>query len=389
MPRHKAVTPSRSEASLLDMVIETAPDAVITIDSNAMILTFSPAAVAMFGYSKEEIVGQNVKCLMPEPFRSHHDDYLSHYLKTGEKRIIGIGREIRAMRKSGEIFVAELAVGEMQAGSTVVFTGFIRDVTDRVEAAKKMVSLQRTLDQVARVQLLGEMSTALAHEINQPLSAISNFARAARRLLDQAEPDIAKASSHLDRVAEQAQRAGEIIRRMRKMIDRGQADLRRDDINSIIEEAIRIRGGGVEHNVPHIVVELAPDLPPVLADRVLVQQVILNLVRNADEAMLGNNPEDVHISTMLNNPPGRITLHATASAENEVRVVVSDTGPGLPEPLLETMFDPMVTSKPGGLGVGLAICRSIVHSHGGRIWAENQANGGAAVCFTLPADEAR
>lgn len=368
------------DASLLESIIESAPDAIITIKSSGEILSFSPAAEAMFGYTAAEIVGKNVKILMPEPFQAEHDGYLARYLSTGEKRIIGIGREVRAKRKSGEVFAAELAVGELTSNQEKIFTGFIRDVSERVEAVRKAARLQRSLDQMSRTQMLGEMSTALAHEINQPLSAISNFSRAARRTLDAPEGDAGKLSEYLDRIAEQAQRAGEIIRRMRRMIERGQADLVPDDINDIIQDAMRTNLG-LSDTFQQIHLELADDLPMVLADRVQIQQVINNLVRNAHEAIVGDDYAEIHVATEM---VGAIRLRARKVDGEDVMITVSDTGPGLPGHLAEQLFEPFVTGKTSGIGVGLAVCRSIISAHGGEIWAENGPNGGAEFHFTLP-----
>lgn len=380
--------PSRPEDRLLDLIIETAPDAIITIDQQGAILSFSPAAERMFGYDEAEVVGRNVSCLMPEPYRSQHDGYLARYLKTGEKRIIGIGREVRALRKDGEVFVAELAVGELSVESGPVFTGFIRDVTDRIEAIREANRLQRALDRVARIEMLGEMSTALAHEINQPLTAVANFARAARRNLQAEAPDLDKVFAQLDRIAEQAQRAGEILRRMRRMVDRGHADLRAEDLNDIVREAVRIGQTEAPYEGVTLVLDLADGLPGVLADRVQIQQVIVNLLRNAQEAILGEAaPADGARSRSLGTAAGAIRLRTRHRQTGEVEVTVADTGPGLPAPVVRTMFEPFSTTKASGLGVGLAVSRSLIQAHGGRIRAGNTAEGGAEVRFTLPVAE--
>lgn len=373
-----------SEISLLKLIIQTAPDAIITADADGYILTFSPAAERLFGYAESEVRGKNLTCLMPEPYRSQHDGYMEHYLRTGEKHIIGIGREVHAQRKNGEVFVAELAVGELRLDEVHVFTGFIRDVTDRVDAEDRARQLHRRLERVSRIQMLGELSSALAHEINQPLAAISNFASAAERILATETPDLNTLQQHVMAMAEQTLRAGEIIRRMRKLVDRGAADLKPEDINEIIEEAVRVsRITG--HTGPGIELELAESLPKVLADRIQIQQVVLNLMNNAFEAVVEAGSEPVHISSHLSKGRERIKLRANSS-EREVVVTVSDTGPGISDDLIDRVFDPLVGNKSNGLGVGLAICRSIIDAHGGRIWAENTGHG-AAFHFTLPTVE--
>ncbi|MEM7497666.1 MAG: PAS domain S-box protein [Pseudomonadota bacterium] len=373
------------DGSLLDLVVQTAPDAIVTIDEHGAILSFSPAAERMFGYAEDEILGQNVSMLMPSPHSARHDDYMTHYRQTGERRIIGIGRELRALRKSGETFVAEIAVGELNKDGRHVFTGFIRDVTDRVEAERRANRLQRMLDRVSRIQALGEMSSALAHEINQPLSALSSFARAAARNLAKSPPDTEKARDQLDRIAGEAQRAGEIVRRMRKLVDRGKGDFRPEDVNTLVREGIALSRVGPEVEGFGVRLELAAGLPKVLADRIQIQQVIVNLMRNAAEALNGDGHGDVHVATELSERPGTIAVRAHPVSAAEVMVTIGDGGPGIPDELIDRLFDPFVTTKESGLGIGLAVCRTIVAAHGGRIWAEANDEGGADFHFTLPA----
>lgn len=370
----------------LDLIIQTAPDAIIAIDTGGVILSFSPAAERIFGYREEEVAGRNVSCLMPEPFRSEHDGYLARYMRTGEKRIIGIGREVKAQRKDGQIFPIELAVGELHAGTERLFTGFVRDVTDRVEAERRARRLQHELDQVARIQMMGEMASALAHEINQPLSAISNYARAARRFLTGEVSDPDKAAASLDKVAEQAQRAGEIIKRMRQLVAQGQVDRRPEDINDLVREAVQQTHIGIEDAGVAVVLDLADGLPLVQADRVQVQQVVINLLKNAHEAIVGSEHPAMRVSTALNGSRGTISLTA-AHLEGEVTVSIGDTGTGLAAEIFDNLFQPFRTTKPTGIGIGLAVCKSIVEAHDGRIWAENRPGGGAEFHFTLPVAE--
>lgn len=372
-----------SKERLYDLIVATAPDGVVTADASGAILSFSPSAEKMFGYSEAELLGENLKILMPVAQAARHDGYMRRYLRTGEKRIIGIGREVQARRRNGDLFVAELGIGELKLGNEHVFTGFIRDMSDRVATQTRARKLQRSLDQLTRTRLIGEMSTAMAHEINQPLAAISNFARAASRLLADEAGDRKKAVRYLDRVAEQAKRAGEIIRRMQRLVDRGDVDLRPDDINEIVREATRIDEVGSGSDDVRIGLELGLDLPSVMVDRIQIQQVILNLLRNAREALEPSEDGAQRITTTATQ--GRIEMTAKAEGASLVMVTVSDTGPGLPNDILASLFDPLVTTKDRGIGVGLAICRSIVHAHGGRIWAENNEAGGADVHFTLQA----
>lgn len=376
-----------TQRSLLELIVQTAPDAIITADAHGVILSFSPAAERIFGYGEAEVVGRNVSLLMPDPYRASHDGYMERYLDTRDPHVIGIGREVRAQRKSGDIFAAELALGELVLDEERIFTGFIRDVSDRVDAEQRAQALQHTLSKLDRLKMLGEMSSALAHEINQPLAAISNFARAARRTLDHEVPDLDALRDYVQAISEQSVRAGEILRRMRQMVERGHTNTVPDDINDIIREAIDIGRSSSEHFGPEVVLDLQDSLPPVEVDRIQIQQVVLNLMTNAVEAMGQANPQPVQVRSGMVTNDGRIEVRA-GSNHREVTVTVSDTGPGIAHELAEQVFDPLVSTKEAGLGVGLAICRTIIEAHKGRIWAENLDGGGAAFHFTVPAVDA-
>lgn len=377
------------DGSLLKSVIDTAPDAIITIDVEGIVRSFSPAAEKMFGFRADEVVGQNVNRLMPSPDKERHDGYIARYLRTGEKRIIGIGREIHARRKNGAVFSAELAVGELALGEQRLFTGFIRDVTDRVEAERRADHLQRELAHLNRIQTMSELATALAHELNQPLTAISNYGQAARRLTDTADPDPVKLSAMLDQIAEQALRAGEIMKRMRGFAQRGEIERRPEDINGIVREAVRLGLGSVTARDVDVSFHLADDLPPVAVDRIQVQQVIVNLVRNAIDALLDGNHHAVDVSTARMPPDGRLHVVAAEHDQGSVRVSIQDNGPGIASGIADRLFDPLATTKKTGLGVGLAICRTIVEAHGGEIWAESTPGQGATFHFTLPVENDR
>lgn len=371
--------------SLLELITETAPDAIITIDAGGCIRSFSPAAERIFGYEAAEVLGRDISCLMPEPYASAHAGYIARYLATGEKRVIGIGRQVRGRHKSGRVIDVELAVGEYRGADERIFTGFIRDVSDRVAAVRETVRLRRALDQVARSQTMGEMAAALAHEINQPLAAISNFASAARRSVEADPADAAAAAHALDRIAQQAQRAGEILRRMRRLVDRGTVAMAPEDLNSIMADALRASQFRETHEGIRLVLELGDGLPRVLADRIQIQQVVINLLTNAAEALTSTADPEIHLGTSHDETAAEIVVLAGNGPDGEVVVTVSDNGPGFPDGLVDRMFEPLATTKPGGMGVGLAICRSIVLAHGGRIWLEPRPGGGATVRFTLRA----
>ena len=366
----------------LESLIDTAPDAVILIDSHGAISAFSKAAERLFGYSAEEMAGRNVSLLMPSPYRDQHDDYISRYEETGERKIIGVGRVVVGERKDGSTFPIELAVGEMKVGETRFYTGFLRDLSERQSTEARLQELQSELVHMSRLTALGELSSALAHEVNQPLSAIANYLMGVRRLLKPVENDPAQARVRdaLDKATEQALRAGEIIRRLRDFVRRGETDQRPESLAKIVEEASALALVGAKEHAVRVLFRLDPAADQVLADRVQVQQVLLNLMRNALEAMAGSERRE-------------LVLSSRGLADGLVEVCVSDTGPGIEEKAQARLFQPFFTTKAAGMGVGLSICRTIIDAHGGTIRAEPNPQGGSLFIFTLrragPAEEIR
>jgi two-component system, LuxR family, sensor kinase FixL len=359
-----------SEARLRS-IIETSPNAVITIDEAGIVQSFSPAAERMFDYEAREVIGRNVSMLMPAPYRDEHDEYLTRYLATGERRIIGIGREVGGRRKDGSVFPVDLAVGEVVLGSRRMFTGFLRDISERKSAEARAHQLQAQLLQVSRVSAMGEMASTLAHELNQPLAAIINYAEAARRML-RADPEANQGAVDglLVKTAQQADRAGTIIRRLRGFVRASAGERMRADVNELVEEACQLALIGAAHDGIDARFELDRDLPPVEVDRIGVQQVVVNLVRNAVDALAGSERRELVVRTRANG--------------DEVEVQVEDSGPGLAAEVAGRLFRPFQTTKPDGLGIGLPISRSLVEAHGGRLWPSTPPSGGTVFHFTLP-----
>ena len=262
---------------------------MIVIDAKGIIQSFSKAAERLFGYSAEEAAGRNVSMLMPEPDRGHHDGYLGRYMDTGERRIIGIGRLVIGQKRDGSTFPMELAVGEVRLGKSRFFTGFVRDLTEREQTQQKLQELQAELVHMARFTALGEMASTLAHELNQPLTAVASYLNGARRLIDGGKAaDLPVARGAIDSASEQALRAGQIIRRLREFVARGESDQKPEDIRALVEEASALALVGARELGIRFTLSVAEDMPPVLADKVQVQQVVLNLMRNAIEAMAGS-----------------------------------------------------------------------------------------------------
>lgn len=366
----------RREAAVNDhlrSILDTVPDGVVVIDRAGLMTSFSPAAERMFGWTAEEALGRNVSLLMPEPHAAAHDGHIQRYHRTGDKRIIGVGRVVVGLRKDGSTFPMELAVGETK-GAMPSYTGFIRDLTQSQETETRLQELQNELVHVSRLTAMGEMASTLAHELNQPLSAIANLLTGSRRLIDRGrEADQAKVRDAIDRAAAQALRAGEVIHRMRDFVRRGASERAGESLSKLIEEASALALIGERDRQVDVRLSLDPAADAVYADRVQVQQVLLNLIRNGIDAMQESGARRK-----------ALTITSAVTDEGWSRVSVADTGPGIAPEVLERLFQPFMTTKPQGMGVGLSISRSIIEAHGGRIWAEANPGGGALFRFTLP-----
>ncbi|WP_431307635.1 PAS domain S-box protein [Caulobacter endophyticus] len=368
---HAARRRTVAMTSHLRSILDTVPDAVVVIDPGGIMTSFSPAAERLFGWTAAETVGRNVSMLMPEPHQSAHDDYLSRYEQTGEKRVIGIGRVVTGLRRDGTTFPMELAVGETK-GPTRAYTGFIRDLTERHATEARLQELQGELVHVSRLTAMGEMATTLAHELNQPLSAIANLLTGSRRLMDRGRPeDQAKVRDAIDRASDQALRAGDVIHRMREFVRRGATERDVESLSELVDDARALALIGVREGQAEVRIELDPSCDAVFADRVQIQQVLVNLIRNALEAMDGR-------------PVRRLTLASRRLEDGTIEVSVADTGAGVDDEFRERLFQPFMTTKAEGMGVGLSISRSIIEAHGGRIWADANPDGGTVFRFTLP-----
>ena len=361
----------------LRSVLETVPDAMVVIDVHGMMQSFSAAAERLFGYSAAEAIGRNVEILMPQPFRAQHDNYINHYLTTGDRRVIGIGRVVTGQRKDGSTFPMDLTVGEMHLGDRRFFTGFARDLTERQQTQLRLQEMQSELIHMSRFTLLGEMASSLAHELNQPLTAVANYLKGGKRLLENGDADnIPMAREAMDRAADQALRAGQIIRRLRELVSRGETDRRAESSAKLIEEACALALAGARESGVRVTCSFDPNAGLVMADRIQVQQVLLNLIRNAIEAM--------------KDMPVRELAISTRQLGEDLQIDVSDTGTGIAGEIAAQLFRPFVTTKRHGMGVGLSISRTIIESHGGRLWADANPGGGAAFHLTLrtvPAEE--
>ena len=365
--RKKAL--SETEA-FLRSIIDASPVAVITINEGGRILTFSHEAERTFGYLESEILGSNINCLMPEPDRSAHDGYIQRHLVTGESRIIGNARQVNALRKNGEVFPAVLHVTEFADGSPI-FVGFVEDLTDQAATERRLKETQAQLQHAGRVGELGEMATSIAHELNQPLTASASLAGAVALMLKKVEFDERDAAiGLLDDVVGEIRRASKIIRQMRDFVRKRKTAKSLHDVNKVVEEATAIAVIGAQAEGIKVKTEFSETVGAAQLDRTQIQQVVTNLVRNAIDAMRDSPEKQLTISTLRRN--------------GLIEVKVADTGYGVPKEVKNRLFEPFVTSKEDGLGVGLSISKTIIDAHQGELLALDNEPSGSVFLFRLP-----
>lgn len=360
--------PEANSQARLDSVLETAVDGIIVIDEKARILAYNRACETLFGYRARDVLGENVKIIMPESYAREHDQYVSNYVQGGAPKIIGIGREVRGRAKDGTEFPIELSVGVAETSEGRQFIGIMRDLRSRKAAEERVQQLQTQLVHMARVSAIDEMGAALAHELNQPLTAVLLYLQAIRRKFAEDEALDTASRDILDKAVREAERAGQIIQRMRQFVEKQAPERKSVDVSLLIEEAIELvllgrvaRSIEVERCIPEPV-------PMVEVDPVQIQQIFVNLLRNAVEAIAQTDKKRL-----------RIEMRRT---ENVLHTDICDSGPGIAPHIAAELFNAFSSSKTGGLGLGLAISKSIAQSHGGDLTVEPGGNGSGAV-FTV------
>ncbi len=359
----------------LRRTLDTAADAIITIDESGRVQSFNRTAEKMFGYGAAEVLGKNVSMLMPPPYSQEHDGYLARYRETGVARIMGIGREVEGLRKNGTRVPLDLALSEFTDATGRKFTGILRDLTERKQAAQWRREHESQLAHMLRANTAGEFAAGLAHQLNQPLAALANDIAACQARLGDVRAHGVRAL--LKHATAEAQRAGAILRRFRDLIRKKPQRLERADLRGIIQDAGELMRPEMTRHQVAFDLRLPSDPLPVRVDRVEIEQVILNLMQNALDSV-----EEVRRGGQIS--VRAIRLHATRDGGELARVSVEDNGPGISEEVADRLFEPFFTTKKGGLGMGLPIARTIVEAHHGRIWAERRPRRGAALRFTLP-----
>jgi PAS domain S-box-containing protein len=363
------------------VIVEAANDAVVSMDEEGAILLANPATRRIFGYDPVEIVGKPMTMLMPEMMQKLHENGFRRYLATGKRHLNWQGVEVTAQRKDGQEFPVEVSFGELTSDGHKLFTGFIRDISERKQAEDRLRASERNLQttqaelaRVSRLTTMGELAASIAHEVNQPLTGVINNGSACLRLLanNNLEPDVLRRA--LEGIIADGTRASTVLARIRAFIKKEPAEKSELDINEVIQEVLVVLAGRelYENQVlpDH---QLKTDLPSVLADRVQLQQVLLNLIMNGIEAMAA-----------VSDRPRLLGVQSRIDESGDVLVAVSDSGTGFGLEL-DRVFNPFFTTKANGMGMGLSISRSLVESHGGRLWAAPNSPHGAVFSFTLPA----
>ncbi len=357
----------------MDSLMDAMIDAFIVIDDKGIMERFNKSAEKMFGYTVAEVEGKNISMLMAGRDRKDHDKYMNNYQRTGVAKIIGIGREVLAQRKNGDVFPADIAIGEVRGPSSVRYIGLVRDLSEQRAAETHMFKQREEMLNTSRLSTMGEMAAAMAHELNQPLSAISNYAAACRRLL--ANDDIDKESiiDALERIDTQAHRAGEVIRRTRDFTRTPDTERSTTTIIDLLNEIVPLAEMDAHANNIALEVNVPKNLAPIFVDGLQIQQVLLNLLRNGVDAMHDSEPEHRHLK-----------LSARYTAPGEVSLIVTDEGPGISKELAQKLFNPFVTTKSSGMGMGLAISRTIAEAHGGSLEFRRNPERGVSFVLTIP-----
>ena len=353
-------------------LLESAPDAMIVMNREGRIVLVNAQLEKLFGYQREEILGQEVEILVPERFRGRHPQHRDGFFAQP-----GCGRWVKAwdctdVGKMESNFPVEISLSPLETEDGTLVSGAVRDVTERTRAEEALRQAQSDLARANRVTTMGELAASLAHEVIQPITATVTSASTCLRWLERDQPNLEEACAAAARTVRDGKLAGEIISRIRSQFEKGASKRELVDVNEIIRETITLLLSEAMRYDISVRTELAADLPHILGDRVQLQQVMMNLIMNSIDAM-----KDVD---------GRreLIIKSQRTENHQLQVSVSDTGIGLPPQQAEQIFNAFFTTKPHGTGMGLSISRSIIESHGGRLWASDNSPRGAAIHFTLP-----
>jgi two-component system sensor kinase FixL len=365
--------PIHDETNPLDVLMDAAVDAIIIIDSAGKVLRFNRAAQEMFVYSAEEVSGRNVSMLMSDPHSIKHDEYIKHYLDTGEARVIGLVLEETGARSDGSTFPLKLSVGEVKGEGGSQFISIIHDLSEKRAGEEKVRQLEEQLLHADRLVILGELTAGIAHEINQPLTAIAAYADAGRHLIQRSSGGSPENINVIcEKIAEQSRRAAEVVQRLRKLVQTGSVSKARHDINKIINNTILLFDYEVKKKFLKLDYFPAEGIDILYVDDIQIQQILINLVKNGLDAIRASGQKE-----------GRITIRVKKIGKT-VSIEVQDNGPGVSQADRRHLFESFFTTKPKGVGLGLSICKNIAAAHGGNLRYESPVEGGSRFTLTLP-----
>jgi two-component system sensor kinase FixL len=365
--------PIPDEANPLEVLMDTAVDAIIIIDSKGKILRFNRAAQEMFIYTAEEVCGRNVSMLMSDPHDIKHDEYIKHYFDTGEARVIGLVLEETGVKSDGSTFPLKLSVGEVKGDGGSQFISIIHDLSEKRAGEEKVRQLEEQLLHADRLVILGELTAGIAHEINQPLTAIAAYADAGKQLIQRSSGGSPENINVIcEKIAEQSRRAAEVVQRLRKLVQTGSVSKARHDINKIINNTILLFDYEIKKRYLKLEFFPAEGIDVLYVDDIQIQQILINLVKNGLDAIRASGQQE-----------GRITIHVKKSGK-VVFIAVQDNGPGVSKADRRHLFEAFFTTKPKGVGLGLSICKNIAAAHGGNLRYEHPVEGGSRFTLTLP-----
>ena len=354
-------------------IFNATPDAFIIFDQNGKIELINDVTETMFLYNKQALRGQNVDLLIPDAFQQFHESERSSSAVLGKLSVSGKGRKLRAKKANGQGFLVILNIEEVKHRKHIQFVAVIRDISEQVQFQLALANSKKKLTQATRFSSMDELTAGIAHEINQPLSAISSYAQAAKRMINSPNSDHTKTISQtLEKICEQALRANQVINRFRAVVNKQISRREKVPIFKLIHETVELAKLDLRLLDLEIVLDIDESQEiEVLADPIQLQQVLLNLFQNALDAM---DPAK----------PSPITVKCQLLSKSDIEISIADCGNGIDEQVALHIFTPFFTTKNADIGMGLNVCQSIIHAHGGRIYyASNQPNG-CVFSFSLP-----
>jgi PAS domain S-box-containing protein len=358
----------------LNSIFNAAVEGIITINETGTIESINAAVIDVFGFKEDELVGSNVSKIIPIPHRDLHNSYLKNYIKTGISKQIGIVRELQGIRKNDSLVPLEISIAEYKINNKRYFTALIRDVSERKRKEQLEKQHFNELAHVARLGLMGELASGIAHEINQPLTAIAAYSQVSVRLIEDDNPDLKTIHETLQKIVEQALRAGEIVRRMREFISNHNKHVSTIEINQLARDAVELCSDDCNQLAIKVEFDLEQNMPMVSIDHIQIEQVLINLIKNSIDALSGMPDEKLRL----------LTIQTHLIDEQSIEVRVKDNGPGMDKAEMDQIFNPFYTSKENGMGMGLSICRSIIEAHYGILRFNSEKSIGSTFYFTLP-----